>query len=429
MSLKVKLKDISEKTRLQINNDLLFEKDNGEQIYAYDICDNDIVYLPFNYAKLQGYKRPKRKDLIKANMKFQGKLRELQETVARKAIETLNKNGSTILALYTGGGKTFTACYLACQIRLKTLIIINRIVLIKQWKETIEKASPLSEIQVIHAKTKLKNVDFYIINAVNVYKKGREFFRDIGCVIADEVHLLATRVLSQAFFYVYPRYLIGLSATPYRVDGMNNLLFSFFGNDIIYRKLYRKHTIYKIKTNLKPEFTIARNGKIDWNSLLNWQACCKQRNKQIIDLVSKYSDRVFLILCKRIAQVELLQEAFKKLGETVTILIGGKKIFNENARILIGTVQKCGVGFDHPKLNTLLIASDLLEYFIQYLGRVFRTETVEPIIFDFVDEHSILYKHYLKRRKVYIEHGGTIKNTCINLTGSRLIKNKVRLLK
>ncbi len=428
MSLKIKLKDISEKDRLQINNDLLFEKENGDQIYAYDICDNDIVYLPFNYAKSKGYKRPKRNSFPKANMKFQGKLRELQKTVAFEAITNLNKNGSTILALYTGGGKTFTSCYLACRIGLKTLIIVNRIVLIKQWKETIEKASPLSEIQVIHAKTKLKDADFYIINAVNVYKKGKEFFKDIGCVIADEIHLLATKVLSQSFFYVYPRYLIGLSATPYRVDGMNNFLFSFFGNDIIYRKLYRKHTIYKIKTNLKPEFTIAKNGKIDWNSLLNWQACCKQRNQQIIDLVSKFSDRVFLILCKRIAQVEILQEAFEKSGETVTILIGGKKIFNENARILIGTAQKCGVGFDHPKLNTLLIASDLLEYFIQYLGRVFRTETVEPMIYDIVDEHSILYKHYLKRRKVYIEHGGTVKNT-IKSANSRLKKNKLRLLK
>lgn len=427
MSLKVKLKDISDQDRLQMNNDLLFEKDNGQQIYAYDICDNDIVYLPFNYAKSKGYKRPKRNCFSKANMKFQGKLRELQETVASEAIENLNKNGSTILALYTGGGKTFTSCYLACQIRLKTLIIVNRIVLIKQWKETIEKASPLSEIQVIHAKTKLKDADFYIVNAVNVYKKGKEFFKDIGCVIADEIHLLATKVLSQAFFYVYPRYLIGLSATPYRSDGMDNLLFSFFSNDIIYRKLYRKHTIYKIKTNLKPEFTIARNGKIDWNSLLNWQASCKQRNKQIVDLVVKYPDRVFLILCKRIVQVELLQEAFEKLGETVTILIGGKKTFNEDARILIGTAQKCGVGFDHPKLNTLLIASDLLEYFIQYLGRVFRTETVEPIIFDFVDEHSILYKHYLKRRKVYIEHGGTVNNKCSKIKKKN--KTRVRLLK
>ena len=49
MSIKVLLTDISEKNKLKINNDLFFEKDNGDEIYAYDICDNDTVYLPFNY--------------------------------------------------------------------------------------------------------------------------------------------------------------------------------------------------------------------------------------------------------------------------------------------------------------------------------------------------------------------------------------------
>ena len=53
MSIKVLLTDISEKNKLKINNDLFFEKDNGDEIYAYDICDNDIVYLPFSYAKNQ----------------------------------------------------------------------------------------------------------------------------------------------------------------------------------------------------------------------------------------------------------------------------------------------------------------------------------------------------------------------------------------
>ena len=183
----------------------------------------------------------------------------------------------------------------------------------------------------------------------------------------------------------------------------------FLDEDIIYHKLHRKHQIYKINTGLKPEFTIARNGKIDWNSLLNWQAQCKERNDKIVQIVTDHPDRVFLILCKRIIQVELLVDLLKEKNETVSFLTGSKKIFDASARILVGTVQKCGVGFDHPRLNSLIIAADLLEYFIQYLGRVFRTEEVEPIIFDLVDDHAILRKHYQTRRRVYIDHGGSIK--------------------
>ena len=76
----------------------------------------------------------------------------------------------------------------------------------------------------------------------------------------------------------------------------------------------------------------------------------------------------------------------------------------------MATVQKAGVGFDHPRLNSLILASDVEEYFIQYLGRVMRTEKVEPFIFDLVDDNPILKKHYYTRRKIYLEHGGIIKD-------------------
>ena len=54
------------------------------------------------------------------------------------------------------------------------------------------------------------------------------------------------------------------------------------------------------------------------------------------------------------------------------------------------------------------IASDLEEYFIQYLGRVFRTEDGIPFIFDLVDNFKVLQNHYYTRRRVYIDHGGKV---------------------
>ena len=52
--------------------------------------------------------------------------------------------------------------------------------------------------------------------------------------------------------------------------------------------------------------------------------------------------------------------------------------------------------------------SDVEEYFIQYLGRVFRREDVRPVIFDIVDNFNSLKRHYYTRKKVYEESGGTI---------------------
>ena len=78
-------------------------------------------------------------------------------------------------------------------------------------------------------------------NALNVAKKGHQYFDCIGTVIVDELHVMGTEKLSEAFSYVQPRYLIGLSATPYRSDGMDSLLEAYFGKDKIYRKLHHQH--------------------------------------------------------------------------------------------------------------------------------------------------------------------------------------------
>jgi superfamily II DNA or RNA helicase len=135
----------------------------------------------------------------------------------------------------------------------------------------------------------------------------------------------------------------------------------------------------------------------------------EERNRMILDVILKHQDRHFLVLCKRISQARYLIEDLEKNGENVTSLLGNNNKFDEKSRILVATVQKCGVGFSHDVLDALVIASDMEEYFIQYLGRVMRTEEVEPIIFDFVDEHPILQRHFQTRKKVYQESGGIIK--------------------
>ena len=61
-------------------------------------------------------------------------------------------------------------------------------------------------------------------------------------------------------------------------------------------------------------------------------------------------------------------EKLKKEGEDVTSLLGKQQTYNQDSRILVGTSSKAGVGFDHPKLDALLLASDIQSYFIQYLG-------------------------------------------------------------
>lgn len=323
---------------------------------------------------------------------------------------TLTGNGRFLLGNFTVTHNTAMSIYIASKINLKTLILCNRIVLINQWRDSIKRFCPDSTVQILSSKSEMKDSDFYIINAVNIPKHDRDFYKDIGFVIVDEAHLIMAEKLSHCMRYILPRYLLGLSATPYRNDGLDILMELYFGKNRIERKLFRKHTVYKISTNIKPNVKLNRMGKVDWGSVIDSISNNVVRNEMIISVIKYFSDKIFLVLCKRVSQAEYILKRLIEENENVTSLIGSQQEYNQESRVLVGTAQKVGTGFDHPLLNSLILACDVEQYFIQYLGRVFRRTDTVPYIFDFVDNYGLLQKHFKTRKDIYIEHGGEIKD-------------------
>lgn len=424
MSIKVDIKNLSVISREKIHKELeikIEQKFGGAQpryIYPYEI-DGDDIKLPFSYAaNLMKIKRPQRSNYIGNSVKFCGTLRPEQKVVFKDALKRLSSTGCVMISAYPGFGKTCLATLLASSTGFLGLVIVNKIVLMKQWEESIAKFCPSAKILKITPKIckdikvgKITdNYDFYIINAQNVEKVGKTFFSNIGTVIVDEAHMIMAETLSKSLQYVYPRYLIGLTATPYRPDGLNSLLDIYFGKYKIIRTLHKEHIAYKVTTGFKPIIEYSKNGRVNWGVILDSQANDTERNELIVKIVCHFSTRNFLILVKRVSQGEYLEKRLLEMKQDVTSLLGDNQIFDTESRILIGTNSKIGVGFDHSKLDALLLAADVEEYFIQYLGRVFRTEEVKPIVFDLVDNYSILNKHWMTRRKVYQDHGGIVKN-------------------
>lgn len=375
-------------------------------ICMYEAEDNDL-YVPFSYKN--SISRPERDMFSTVKPKFEGTLREEQKKLKNEALESLNKCGAVLISAYVGFGKTATSIYMASKIRMKTLVICHRVVLVNQWKDAIERFCPKATVQILSTKSEMKDCDFYIMNAINVVKKSRNFFSDIGLLIIDEAHLIMAERMSHCMRFITPRYVIGLSATPYRTDGLNEVFDLYFGKKKIIRKLFRKHTVYKVSSGFKPKAKMNKSGRTDWDSVLAAQASDPKRNELIVNIIQKYKDRVFLVLCKRVIHANTLVKMLTEKNEDVTSLIGSQQTFEKTSRILVGTASKVGVGFDHSRLDTLLLAADIEQYFIQYLGRVFRRKDVEPVIFDIVDSHGILHKHFETRQKVYTDHGGIMK--------------------
>lgn len=417
MSVKVSIESLDEDMRKKIDTELSIQLeatkyDGGQRryIYPHDVIDDDVI-LPFAYAIEElKMKRPLRESKSKMNVKFEGTLRDDQLEIKKEAIDFLNKKGSVMISLATGGGKTIISINLACSIKLKTLVVVNKIVLIKQWEQSILKFCPTAKVQVLKANVKFDDdCDFYIMNAQNIPKMGRSFFHSIQTLITDEAHLLLAERLSKLMLYVQPRYLIGLTATPERYDGLNILFDLYFGKDRIIRKMWHNHTVYRVNTGLKIDIVLTEMGKVNWNSVLEAQSSNIDRNELIVKIVKKFSDRVFLIIVKRVDQGKYILNRLLEENEKAASLLGSEQEFDRDCRILVGTLQKVGVGFDFDRVNALMLATDTEAYFAQQLGRTTRKKDNNPIVFDLVDKNPILEKHYNTRRDVYKSSGGTIK--------------------
>jgi superfamily II DNA or RNA helicase len=421
MSIVLPVEELSDKSREIINDELKLELKNkydvgpSRYLIPYELTGDERIKLPFAFASRRlKIKRPTRSLFPTIDVEFDGDLRPEQVEVKQEAVSILNKKGSVIMSMYCGFGKTITGINMACAIGFKTLVIVNKIVLMTQWEESIKRFCPRASVQKIKPKCVKKDCDFYIINAINAEKMGDAFFADIGCVIVDEAHLIMAETVSKCLQSLSPRYLIGLTATPYRPDGLNGLLDFYFGEDKIIRELHREHIVYKVKTGFKPTIELGVTGRVNWGVVLDSQSKDPDRNDLILKIICHFKERNFLVLVKRVEQGLYLEEKLSEMGEKVTSLIGSNQTFEASSRILIGTCSKVGTGFDHPKLDTLLMAADVEEYFIQYLGRCMRTKDNVPVVFDLVDDNGILTKHYATRKKIYEKHGGVIKNFDLN---------------
>ena len=424
MSISTKIEDLTDDQRENIIKDLCIETEDTKKkyfgpktkkIYAY-LLTTTHIYTPFYYSiKTLGKTRNARSSYASINCIFTGILRDEQKVALKEGKALLNQNGCCIMSMYPGFGKTISAIKLACDIKLKTLIIVNKIILMEQWITSINDFCNSATI-ISNLKNNKKNLtqfdpsDFIIMNAINIDKFPKSFYEDIGFVVVDECHQILTETLSRSLELLSPRYLLGLSATAFRYDPLDKLFNLYFGPEKVLRSMHKKHTVYVVKTECLPQVELDRRGKINWTLLIDSLSMDEARNTLIINIITKHKDRNFLVLVKRIAQGEILENKLKEAGENVCSLLGSNQTFDRNVRILIGTNSKVGTGFNFEKINSLILACDLKNYFLQYLGRAFRDPETEPIIFDFVDKNPILKSHFFKRRDQYILAGGLIRN-------------------
>jgi superfamily II DNA or RNA helicase len=251
-------------------------------------------------------------------------------------------------------------------------------------------------------------------------------FTGFGFTIFDECHHLGAEHFSKALMSIQTKHMLGLSATPERNDGLDDV-FQWFIGPIRYQiKVREADDSVEVKvikfTSADPTYadepTDAR-GEVSRSRLCNQLAEYAPRTKAIADELEPAlkEGRKLLVLSDRRGHLEAFEAEFKARGFTsIGYYVGGMKAEarDESAteKIILATFALAAEGMNVRDLNTVALVTPKSRI-EQAVGRIFRLKKEErqfaPVIYDIHDTHGCLQGQYKKRIAFYKQCAYTIK--------------------
>jgi superfamily II DNA or RNA helicase len=361
-----------------------------------------------------------RRTLPEVDFTFAGILKEYQQ---HATTDILGRDFG-VLQAPTGSGKTVMALSIIAERRQPCLIVVHSKELLSQWVERIEQflGIPREEIGIIgNGKMKIgKRITVGIINSI--YPIAEEIREHIGHLVIDECHRCPSRTFTEAIASFDCRYMLGLSATPYRRDGLTKLISWHLGRKIEVRQadLTEADIILDVEVITRETmFTSFYDASEEYTRVLSELTEDEDRNQLIAkDVIQEAANGggICLVLTDRREHCNTLAALISPCGAGTDILTGevsngSRKAIVErlNAgtiKVLIATGQLIGEGFDCKELSTLFLATPIKfdGRLKQYLGRVLRPAPGKDKakVYDYCDVHvGVLAASARARQQVY----------------------------
>lgn len=323
------------------------------------------------------------------------------------AIKEILKYDSSICVAPPGFGKTLIGAKIFEQRAVKTLIIVNKNMLLDQWISRFVDyfGYKKSDIGFLgKSQNRLNgNIDIATMQSLNNIP---ELVENYIQVIVDECHHIPALTFEQIVKNFKGKYILGLSATPNRKDELDPILYQQLGNISYEYKKPKTHTNRLLV--IKTEFTSSAD---NYAAIINELVSNEDRNRQIVKTIKENIDRKILLLSDRIEHLNLLENILKEEKIDFVSVHGSqnKKEQVENMQkvktssLILATSSFFGEGIDFPHLNTIIFATPISFYgrLIQYLGRIGRGNQ-ECLAIDFLDsKNAMLNSTYKKRLEGY----------------------------
>lgn len=391
---------------------------------------SDSMVLPRFYAiPVFGEPSCQMKDVESCpTMHFEGQLRQglNQHHAASAGLQALRTKGGGMLCLPTGYGKTSVALYIASQMQTRTLIVVHKTCLLDQWLQRINQFLPNATTGLIQgSKVDVEGKDIVLVMLQTAVSReyGSDLLAGFGMVIVDECHHIGAAVFSQVMMQVNCPYVLGLSATPNRKDGLSNVIHWFLG-DIFYQmqRQSSKDVLVQVVPYDSPSYRkdppLTQRGKLNMAALVTTISEDEARNQVLKDVILQHAltGRHMLVLSDRRAQSEALCRMCKD-AVPCALYLGSMKADDlkhaEAQQVMFSTYAMCGEGFDKFIISCLVMATPKSDV-NQACGRVLREgpgKEHHPLIVDVRDNFGVFHAQFRKRESFYKSQGFSLTRT------------------
>lgn len=395
---------------------------------VYFQADHDVLAFPRGCTSpiigtLKKYRIPfrrfdRRRLLPNVDFTFSGRLRDYQE----RAVDAVLSRWFGTLSAPTGSGKTVIA--LACIARRQqpALVVVHTRELLDQWIERIETflGIPAGEVGVIGGGKQRIGEKITVALVQSLYKCAGKVSPHVGYLVVDECHRTPSRTFTEAVTAFDSYFMLGLTATPWRRDGLTRLIHIHLGgvvHEIDKQTLVAQGSVLQAEIITRETmFLPDADPSTQYPRALAELTRDPARNRLIAsDVAAEVHNGggVCLVLTDRKNHCVALRSILESKGISAAVLTGDvpqrerRRIVEDmnagRVRVVIATGQLVGEGFDCRALSTLFLATPVRfsGRLVQYLGRVLRPAPgkAKARIFDYVDARCGVFRHAARQRK------------------------------
>ena len=339
---------------------------------------------------------------VSIDVPFNGSLRPEQIPIQNKY---LDEQGGGIISLKCGGGKTVLALSIIAALQKKTIVLVHKDFLMTQWYDRIQQFLPSAKIGKIQQDTidiDNKDIVLAMVQSVSVKEYPKEVFQQFGLAVFDECHHLGAEVFFKCMRKVASNYMLGLSATPKRKDGLQWVFESFIGpivyqtKDVVTEGVEVNVIDYYSEDDKYTKPCLTYMGKPCLPKIINNVCSHWERTKVILDLTKQYYEmgRKVILLSDRREHLNCMLAWLLQENIPSGLYVGGMKPFDlhesQEKDVILGTFSMAAEGMDIPKLNTIILTSPKSDV-VQAVGRIMREKAnvrkFHPLIIDINDTH------------------------------------------